>query len=261
MSLPLIHYFTYGEPHLPPLLILHGFLGSARNWATIASHLEKDFYVITVDLRNHGSSFHNDSHTYSDMANDILALLKNLNIEKINILGHSMGGKVAMKFACLYPETVISLVVVDIAPKQYYPHREEVRAMLELDLSKIERRMQAEELLSSSIPDFGLRKFLLTNLAVDENGKYFWRVNLEVFNRDINVLGSNPLKAAEQFEGKTLFITGGKSDFVKRENYPLIYKYFPNAQIESLENSDHNPHFTAREDFLVILRNFLFEHF
>ena len=253
----ILNYSEYGVIENPPLIILHGFLGSSKNWMTIGKILSENFRVITVDLRNHGDSFHHDQHTYEDMVDDVIHLMDHLKIDKVLMMGHSMGGKVVMKLACNYPNRLFKLVVVDIAPKQYFPHRKEIVSMQAIDLQNLKNRQVAEEQLSIDIPDLGLRKFLLTNLAQDAEGRFRWKVNLAVFSKEIPQLGGNPILETEKYLGETLFILGAKSDFVKEFDYPIIYKHFPKAEIEVIENSDHNPHFTAREKFLEILVPFL----
>ncbi len=254
MNNPILNYVEYGDKNSPAIIILHGFLGSSKNWITISKILSETNRIIAVDLRNHGDSFHHDIPHYDDMTGDVLNLLNDLKLERITLMGHSMGGKVAMKFACLYPERIDALIVIDIAPKQYFPHRKEVVSMLAIDLLKLKNKQEAESQLEKDVPDLGLRKFLLTNLVQESDGRFRWKVNLPVFAKEVSNLGINPLSDKDQFSGKTLFILGGKSDFVKEYDYPLLYKYFPNADIEVIENSDHNPHFSAREKFLEILK-------
>lgn len=250
---PILNYVEYGDSNHPAIIILHGFLGSSKNWTTISKIISSSVRVIAVDLRNHGDSFHHDKPHYEDMTEDVLKLINTLKLEKVNLMGHSMGGKVAMKFACLYPEKISRLIVVDIAPKQYFPHRKEVASMLAIDLSKLSSKQDAENQLEKDVPDLGLRKFLLTNLVQESENKFRWKVNLPVFVKEVSNLGINPLTDKDQFIGNTLFILGGKSDFVKEADYPLLYKYFPNARVKVIENSDHNPHFSAREKFLEII--------
>jgi esterase len=257
MSNPILNFVEFGDKSKPAIVILHGFLGSSKNWVTISKILSESFRVIAVDLRNHGDSFHHDKPNYDDMASDILHLLNSLHLEKITLMGHSMGGKVAMKFACLYPNKIENLIVIDIAPKQYFPHRNEVVSMLAIDLSQLKSKQDAENQLEKDVPDLGLRKFLLTNLVQENDGRFRWKVNLPVFSKEISNLGANPLSDNDQFLGRTLFILGGKSDFVKEFDYPILYKYFPNADIEVIENSDHNPHFSTREKFLEIITSHL----
>ncbi len=253
MNNPILNYVEYGDSNLPAIIILHGFLGSSKNWTTISKIISTSVRVIAVDLRNHGDSFHHDKPHYEDMTEDVLDLTQTLKIDKFTLMGHSMGGKVAMKFACLYPEKINSLIVIDIAPKQYFPHRREIASMLAIDLSKLSSKQDAEIQLEKDVPDLGLRKFLLTNLVQESETKFRWKVNLPVFVKEVSNLGVNPLTDKNRFLGKTLFILGGKSDFVKEADYPLLCKYFPNARVKVIENSDHNPHFSAREKFLEMI--------
>lgn len=257
MSVPILNFSEYGSHHQPPLLILHGFLGSSKNWATIAKIISKDFHVFAIDLRNHGESFHHHLHTYELMVEDIKNLLIHLSLDRVNILGHSMGGKVAMKFACNYPENLLKLIIVDIAPKKYFPDRKEIVSMQKIDLIHLISKQSAEDQIALDIPDLGLRKFLLTNLVQDKEGRFSWRINLSVFSREIPNLGENSLHENDKYFGATLFVVGGKSNFIKEIDYPIIYKHFPEAEVEVISNADHNPHFTAREKFLSLIVQFL----
>lgn len=260
MTVPILNFVEFGQKESTPIIILHGFLGSCKNWMTIGKALSENYRVITVDLRNHGDSFHHLEHSYEVMVEDIVNLLDHLELDKVLLMGHSMGGKVAMKFACNHPERLWQLIVVDIAPKQYFPDRRDIKLMLDIDLSKLENKQSAEDQLAKEIKDLGLRKFLLTNLSQNKDGQFYWRANLKVFLSEIPSLGNNPILETEKFIGNSLFIIGGKSNFVKEPDYPVIYKHFPNAEIEVIESSDHNPHFSTRDKFLELLAKHLIQN-
>jgi len=157
-----LHYQTLGQGH--PLILLHGLFGSADNWGEVAKHLAQTYQVISVDLRNHGRSPHSDSQTYTDMTSDLVELCDGLGLDTIHLLGHSLGGKVAMQFATQYPERVNQLVIVDMAMREYLDeHTHLIDAMMAVDLSTMQSRTEADKALSSRINLAMVRQFLLMN--------------------------------------------------------------------------------------------------
>jgi pimeloyl-ACP methyl ester carboxylesterase len=238
----------FGEP---ARVILHGFLGSSRNWLTAGKDLAADRRVFALDLRNHGLSPHSDEMSYAAMAADVLAWLDARGIASAELIGHSMGGKVAMLIACRHPERVGRLVVVDIAPRDYqWPDRgAEVRAMAGLDLSTLGSRGDAEARLASALPNAATRKFVLTNLERTPGG-WRWMVNIPALEAALPGLERNPLGPADRFGGPTLFIAGGKSSYVGSADLGAIASAFPAARVVVLEESGHNPHIDARETFV-----------
>ena len=175
-----------------PLLILHGFLGMSDNWKTIGQQFAVDgFQVHLLDLRNHGRSFHSDEFSYELMVQDVYDYCKVNNLKKINIIGHSMGGKTAMLFAVTYPELVEKLIVADIGPKFYPQHHQTILEGLNaVDFSKKPSRNEVEEILSNFIRDFGTRQFLMKSLYWQEPGQLAFRFNLDVFNKEIEQIGT-----------------------------------------------------------------------
>ena len=172
-----------GGDGLPPLVILHGILGSSRNWQTAGGDLARRYHVFALDLRNQGGSPHSEEMTYDAMVGDVAAWLDLHGLGRAALLGHSMGGKVAMLLACRQPERVERLVVVDIAPKDYSwggKQRAEFAAMNGLDLSSLRSRAEAEQRLEAAVPDWAMRKFLTTNLERDGSGQWHWTINLAV---------------------------------------------------------------------------------
>ena len=242
----------------PPLVILHGMLGSSRNWQTTGRDLAGRFHVLALDLRNHGDSPHDGEMSYATMVEDVIAWLDALGLGQITLLGHSMGGKVAMLLACRHPERVTALVIVDIAPKDYYwpAHRAEFAAMNELDLANLASRAAAEKLFEAKVSDWAMRKFLLTNL-VQVDGHWQWSVNLPALTAALAAMEANPLQPTDCFAGPTLFIAGGKSRYVTAEDHAAIRRYFPAARIETLVNAGHNPHIEMREAFVVLVTSAL----
>lgn len=163
-----LHYQTLGQGQ--PLILLHGLFGSSDNWGTVARHFAQHYQVISVDLRNHGKSPHDESQTYTDMANDLLEVCEALNLERIHLLGHSLGGKVAMQFATSHPDRIEKLIVVDMALRAYADaHTHLIDAMMAVDLTALENRAEVDKALSSAIPQAMVRQFLLMNLIKPEN--------------------------------------------------------------------------------------------
>jgi len=248
-----------GGSGLPPLIILHGLMGSSRNWQTLGRELSERYHVFALDLRNHGTSPHSDEMTYQSMAEDVILWMQSQHIEKAIILGHSMGGKVAMVAACRYPMYISKLLVIDIAPKAYYwpAHRSEFSAMKKIDLNHIATRLDAEKVLEADVPSLALRKFLVTNLEKTAQGNWQWIVNLDVITKAVDHLESNPLAPAEQYLGPTCFIVGGKSNYVKIEDEPAVRSVFPEAQIVTLQEAGHNPHMDSKDAFLKAINDFI----
>ena len=167
-----------------PLIILHGFLGMLDNWKSIGSkYVENGFQVHLLDMRNHGRSFHSEEFNYRVMANDIFEYCQNHNLVKIDLIGHSMGGKIAMLFASTYPKLVDKLIIADIGPKYYKPHHQDILAGLNaVDFSTKPDRSEVEEVLAHYIPDFGTRQFLMKSLFWREQGQLAFRFNLTIPN-------------------------------------------------------------------------------
>ncbi len=243
----------------PPLAILHGLFGSARNWASIAQRLAARHRVIAFDLRNHGGSRWADTMTYAEMAEDVSATLNAHRIFRYALIGHSMGGKVAMQLA-LTPETQVErLVVVDIAPVPYPPrHAAYVRAMQALDLAAIRRRADADEQLAVYIQDAAERGFLLQNLVFETGQKPRWRLNLAAIARGLPELGAIPQGEPDSpFNGPAIFVAGEQSDYLLPEYEPEIRRLFPAAEVHRIANAGHWLHAEQPQTFLQIVEPFL----
>lgn len=223
-----------------PLVIIHGFLGMSDNWKSFgALYAAEGFQTHMLDLRNHGKSFHSNEFNYDLMANDILVYCQQNKLDKVSIIGHSMGGKVAMLFAVSHPEMVEKLIVADIGPKYYAPHHDDIFAGLNaVDFSTQPSRTEVEATLMPYIPDFGTRQFLMKNLYWVTPGQLGFRFNLDVFNTTIDVIGT-PLPENTIFEKPTLFIRGGKSNYILDTDVPGIKKHFPNSQLVTMPNVGH----------------------
>jgi esterase len=239
------------------VVILHGLLGSSRNWVAAGKDLADDFHVLALDLRNHGDSPHAEENTYSHLADDVRYWLDEAGLERVHLLGHSMGGKTAMRLSCLFPERVESLVVVDISPRAKEPsHWREFQALNSLPLHELSSRAEADQMLASQVPSWGMRQFLLTNLVRRPEGSFAWQSNLPVLTREIASTGESPIDEAHRFAGRSLWIVGGKSDYVQAEDPALILHHFPAAMIETFPESGHNPHVEERERFVKRIRQF-----
>jgi esterase len=236
----------------PPSVILHGMLGSSRNWTTVARDLAATRRVYALDLRNHGMSPHAQGMTYAAMTADVLAWLDAHAVGPAEFIGHSMGGKVAMVLACAHPARVSRLVVVDIAPRVYHwpARREEFAAMREVDLAGLRSRAEAEAGMEGRVPDWAMRKFLTTNLERQEGGGWRWQVNLPALEAALPELERNPLGPGDRFQGPALFVAGAKSTYIRPQDHAAILGHFPAARVEVLPGCGHNPHIEAREAFV-----------
>jgi pimeloyl-ACP methyl ester carboxylesterase len=245
-----------GGEGLPPLVLLHGMLGSSRNWQTAGRDLAERWHVLAPDLRNHGSSPHDAEMNYSAMVADVVAWMDAVGLERAEVMGHSMGGKVAMELACRHPARVAGLTVVDIAPRAYFwvGHRASFAAMNELNLADLRSRADAELRFESRVPSWPLRKFLATNLERTEAGAWRWQINLPVLTAALPVLEGNPLGASDAYLGPVRFVAGGQSNYIEADDHATIRRHFPAARIDVIPESGHNPHMEAREAFVRLVR-------
>lgn len=255
MSVTLFHR-DLGGTGRPPLVMLHGMLGSSRNWQTVGRELAEDAHVFALDARNHGLSPHAEPMDYPTMVADTLAWLDEHITGPVDLLGHSMGGKTAMLLACRYPERVRRLIVVDIAPRDYqWPGgRAEYVAMNAINLSTLHSRADAEAQMESIVKNWATRKFLTTNLERDADGPWRWAINLPVLTAALPVLERNSLAREDRFDGSALFIAGGRSTYLRQEDIARIEQHFPAARVKTLEGSGHSPHMEAREAFVAEVR-------
>jgi esterase len=240
------------------LLILHGFLGMSDNWKTLAvQYAAEGFQVHAIDLRNHGRSFHSDDFSYEVMVQDIYEYCQAHNLSKIDIIGHSMGGKVAMLFATTFPDLVDRLIVADIGPKFYPQHHQSILAGLNaVDFSKKPSRTEVDEIVSKHIPDFGTRQFLLKSLYWQTPDQLAFRFNLEVFNQKIDEIGKKLLEN-NFFTKPTLFIRGGTSDYILDSDWVNIQHHFPVAKLETIPNVGHWLHAENPKLFFEMTMAFL----
>jgi esterase len=241
-----------------PLLIIHGFLGMSDNWKTLGTQFVADgFQVHLLDLRNHGRSFHSDEFSYEIMVQDVLDYCQANNLESIDVIGHSMGGKTAMLLAASYPNLVDKLIVADIGPKFYAPHHQDILAGLNaVDFSVKPSRNEVEEIMKNYIPDFGTRQFLMKSLYWQEPGQLALRFNLDVFNNKIEEIGK-ALAPDLIFEKPTLFIRGGSSNYILDSDFEGIEEHFPNAAIVTIPGAGHWLHAENPKMFYDFVSEFL----
>ncbi len=246
-----LHHETIGSG--PEVVVLHGLFGAGRNWLSVARRLSERFRFHLVDLRNHGRSPHAASMSYTDMAGDVEALCKRLTLTEINLVGHSMGGKVAMTLALTSSRGIRRLINVDIAPVAY-PDRfaDMIAAMRALDLSRIRRRSEADLALTDAIPETAVRQFILQNLVFTQ-GVASWRANLPALQEQMpEILGPLPVPEEACFRGDTCFIRGELSDRIRPEHLPLMSRWFPAHRLATVHGGGHWPHAEAPEQFLEI---------
>ena len=241
-----------------PLFILHGLFGSGDNWQSLAKRFSENFEVYVIDQRNHGQSFHSSDWNYDFMVDDLIEIIRQNSLSKINLIGHSMGGKTAMQFALSYPELVQNLVVVDISAK-YYPvhHRQILNALLSLDLNKIKSRKEAESELAKSIQNIGELQFLLKNLYWKDvqNNQLAWRFNLDVINSKIEEVGRE--QSTGNYTGPSLFIRGELSNYVLNADQEMHSKLFPSSHLETIQGAGHWVQAEKPEAFFQVANQFL----
>ena len=231
------------------LVILHGLYGSARSWATVSRRLADSFDVHAFDLRNHGRSPHAEDCSWSAMADDVLATMDSRGMGEVVLLGHSLGGKVAMHLAAHHERRVSALLIADIAPRFYRPDAELLDSLLALDLSRVQKRSDADAALAGSVPDARLRGFLLTNLVRDGDS-YAWQCNLEALSASLGEIGSSPLSAEGTYSGVCRFVVGGDSEYWKPGDTELAQQHFPRADVVVIEGSGHNVHVEGGQTFI-----------
>lgn len=266
-----LFYREYGTQG-PTMVILHGLYGASDNWVSIARKLEKDYRIFIIDQRNHGQSPHSETHDFESMADDLLTFFKDHNITKAHIVGHSMGGKTAMRFALLHPELIDKLVVIDIAPKSYASfsnyaqitnnHLLIMDSMLNVDLSNIQSRQEVDQQLSGQLTDQKLRHFLLKNIHRTKSGSYQWRFNLPVLKQSLEQImdGFSDLPPEQHKTNiQSIFIKGEQSGYITEEDSLIIRKYFKNAELVTIPNAGHWLHAEQPDLLIKTLAYFLLD--
>jgi pimeloyl-ACP methyl ester carboxylesterase len=263
-----LHFQKFGNG--PVLIILHGLYGMSDNWIAFARQLADSYTVYLVDQRNHGRSPHNDEQSYLAMSSDLNEFISSENLDKVIVLGHSMGGKTAMLYTVRFPEKVSSLIVVDIAPVNYssvdsynpqvITHLNIVNAMLSVDFAKMSNRIDINNELEKIIKDDTIRQFIMKNIHRKQDGKFEWKLNVNAIGKALPEMMNYPGKYLEvQLQQKipVLFIRGGLSGYIMPEYFTTIKAIFPTAQIETIPNAGHWVHADQPVKFMQAVKDFL----
>ena len=241
------------------LLILHGYLGMSDNWKALGNDFAKNFEVHLVDQRNHGRSFHSDDFDYELLVEDVHNYIQHYKLESVHLLGHSMGGKVAMLFAVTYPEFVNKLIVADISPKFYKPHHQQILAGLTaVNFSIYNTRKKVEEVLKMYIPEKEVVQFLLKNVYWRTKDTLGFRFNLQSLTENNSEVGE-ALPSFTYFDGDTLFLKGERSNYIIAEDIPLITTHFSKSKIITVKNAGHWLHAENPTQFFDEVVSFLTE--
>jgi esterase len=254
-----LYYRKFGDKGDIPIIILHGIFGTSDNWFSYARRLSQEgFEVFTVDQRNHGQSPHSDNFNYLAMTDDLFDFIDEHEIEDPILLGHSMGGKVAMRFALENPQLIKKLIVVDISLKAYGPrkqHKSIINAMKSVNLDTVTSRKKVEDQIKGIIPEERIRQFVLKNLHRREKNEFEWRINIGGIEKNLDQLFDG-IETIEKFEKPTLFVKGGASDYILLEDYNQIRYNFPNAEIITIADASHWIHVEAPERFYQLTMGF-----
>jgi esterase len=251
-----LNYKSFGSGY--PLIILHGLMGSLDNWQTIAKHFSTHFQVYVIDQRNHGRSPHSKEFSYEILMQDMIDFMQQHNIDKAHFIGHSMGGKVVMHLALEHPDHVAKLIVVDVAPVEYEDRHSAVfKALFAVDLAALESRQQPETTLRQYLgEDESTVQFLMKGLYRDDDNKFQWRFNVQALYDAYQEI-STGISSVKPFEGETLFIKGGKSDYINAANYSEITDLFPHNQLAEIAGSGHWVHADNPAEFISVAEKFL----
>ena len=252
----MLHHKTFGSG--PHLVICHGLFGMLDNWQTLARRWAEHYTVTLVDLRNHGRSLHSEAMDYELLATDVATFCEEQNIHRCYLMGHSMGGKVAMQTALTYPDLVERLIVVDMSPRQYRRGHDDVFAALNaVDPATLSDRKEAAARMSEHVAHPAVQLFLLKNLARDPAGGYRWRMNLPAIEATYETLIGPVGLPGDEFTGPALFVRGSKSGYVQDDDLPLIEVLFPRAQLMTIQDAGHWVHAEAPEAMYAAVVAFL----
>ncbi len=251
-----LNYKTYGDDG-PALIILHGLFGELANWHSLSTQFGERYRVFALDQRNHGRSPHHERFDYDVMEEDLLEFLADQGLDKVSLLGHSMGGKTAMFFAVRHPELMEKLIVVDMSVKAMNSGFEGIyEALLSLPVAELKGRQEADDVLAERLDSFEVRQFLLKNLERRSEGGFQWKMNLELIcrkhkNIQVAVPDEHP------FRGPTLFIRGGDSAYIKDVDFPDFLKIFPAAEFATIDGAGHWVHAEKPEELCDLVIKFL----
>lgn len=244
-----------------PIIIMHGLFGASDNWLTVGKKLADHNSVYLLDLRNHGQSPHSDDFSFNGMVEDLLEFRSDHNLENISLVGHSLGGKIAMKYALRFPRYLDKLVIVDISPIDRNSSNIQfivniIQAMKTLDFTIIQSRKQADESLMQEIPNLAIRQFLLKNLTREKDNSLTWKLNLSAIEQNIQILREGVF-SKKPFSGPTLFLRGGNSDYIPLQDEELIPQLFPDAKISTIAGAGHWVHADAPVEVTNQILSFL----
>ncbi len=252
-----LYYRHYGRG--VPFIILHGLFGLSDNWVSFARRLADRYEVFIPDQRNHGRSPHDAEFNYPVLVNDLYEFIETHSLHHPVILGHSMGGKVAMHFALSRPQMLKALIVADISPGTYghgYRHRRMIDAVMAVDTENAKSRSDVEQQLMKKIEEERVRKFLMKNLYRRKDDGFAWRINVNAISNNLENIFDG-VHSEKTFDKPTLFIRGEKSDYIKYNDFDLIYRHFPQADIVTIEGAGHWLHAEKPDEFYNIVNNFL----
>lgn len=250
-----LHFHAIGSGE--PLILLHGLLGSHHNWLPLAEKFAAHFRVFSLDHRNHGESPHSDEFNYDAMAADVMEFIRDQGCSRVRIIGHSMGGKVAMRLAQLHSEVVERIVVEDMSVHEYPPrYGAMLDAMIALDLSQFVQRNEIDAALEPVVASKTMRQFLLKNVGRDADGALFWKPDLVAIRKNYDSI-RGALPRAAVFQGAALFIRGAKSDYIRATDLGLIRETFPHAELVTIEEAGHWIHSESPGRFYELAETFL----
>jgi esterase len=255
---PLLNYRQQGEGE--HILLIHGLFGSLDNLNMVAKVLAESYCVTSIDVANHGNSFHRTDMQYSTLALDVITLLDHLAINNTAILGHSMGGKIAMQIALEYPSRVNKLIIADISPVKYPAHHTEIiQGLKSIDFSKVNKRQDADSQLALYVDDQGIRQFLLRNITLNDNKQWQFKCSInDIAQCYPQIMQENQLINGQQaFNGDTLFIKGGTSNYILPEHKTAIAALFPNAKAKIIQGAGHWLHAEKTIAFNKIVLEFI----
>ncbi len=255
-----LYYQKYGSGK--QLIILHGIFGVSDNWVTYGKRISNlGFEVYILDQRNHGRSPHSHTFNYYALVDDLAEFIESKNIQDVVLLGHSMGGKVAIRYTLENPEMVSKLISVDVSLRTYVTHdyhRDLINAMKSVQIDKMKSRKEIEFLLSEKIASKRILQFLMKNIYWKDKTLLGWRINLDVIDENLESMFDGVFYSS-RFEGPALFIRGGKSDYISVDDTKEIYEKFPNALIKTIPEGTHWVHADSAEEFYQITSEFLMD--
>ena len=250
-----LNYKTLGSGK--PLVILHGLLGSLDNWVTVSKYLSKSYKIYIIDLPNHGKSYHSQVFSYEDMSNDIDSFFNKNGLTNFSLLGHSMGGKLALKYTDMFEDKIDKLIIVDIANKSYGINRFDhiFKAMFSISLNNLKSRSDADNAISNLIKNEGERNFILKNLKRTADG-FNWTPNIVLLHRKLSDISSK-INLRRKVKNNTLFLLGENSNYFNVEDENNLSDEFENYSIKKIQNSGHWVHAENPKDFITSVLDFL----